>query len=57
MFYLKKDDIKIYCKFNEEKQPIEKIICKIFGDYAENANVQKNNLYNGESDNDMLKQY
>ena len=54
---MKKDDIKIYCKFNEEKQPIEKIICKIFGDYAENANVQKNNLYNGESDNDMLKQY
>ena len=54
---MKKDDIKIYCKFNEEKQPIEKIICKIFGDYAETKNVQKNNSHNGENNSDMLKQY
>ena len=47
---MKKDEIKIYCKFNKSKQPIEKVICKIFGDYAENKKVQRN-------DSDMLKSF
>ena len=42
MYVLKKDDIKIYCKFNKTKQPIDKVICKIFCDFIEKEKEDKN---------------
>lgn len=42
MYVLKKDDIKIYCKFNKEKQPIDKVICKMFYDFTEKKTNNKN---------------
>ena len=45
MYVLKKEDIKIYCKFNKAKQPIDKVICKMFYDFtekkADNKNIEK----------------
>ena len=38
----KKDNIKIYCKFNNTKQPIDKVICKIFYDFTEKKTDNKN---------------
>lgn len=39
---MKKDDIKIYCKFNKNKQPIDKVICKMFCDFTEKKKLNKN---------------
>lgn len=39
---MKKEDIKIYCKFNKEKQPIDKVICKMFYDFTEKETHNKN---------------
>lgn len=42
---MKKGDIKIYCKFNKAKQPMDKVICKMFYDFtekkADNKNIEK----------------
>lgn len=40
MKQLKKDNLKIYCKFNKDKENIDKIICKIFKDYSQNKNIE-----------------
>lgn len=37
---MKKDDLKIYCKFNKDKETIDKVICKIFKDYSQNKNIE-----------------
>ena len=42
MFTLNKKDIKIYCKFNKAKQPIDKVICKMFYDFTEKKTDNKN---------------
>ncbi len=42
MYVLKKDNIKIYCKFNKTKQPIDKVICKMFYDFTEKKTDNKN---------------
>lgn len=42
MHILKKGDIKIYCKFNKTKQPIDKVISKMFADFTENKMSNKN---------------
>ena len=42
MYVLKKEDIKIYCKFNKAKQPIDKVICKMFYDFTEKKTNNKN---------------
>lgn len=42
MYVLKKEDIKIYCKFNKVKQPIDEVICKIFYDFTEKKTDNKN---------------
>ena len=39
---MKKEDIKIYCKFNKAKQPIDKVICKMFYDCTEKKTDNKN---------------
>jgi hypothetical protein len=39
---LKRDKIKIYCKFNKTKQPIDKVICKMFEDFTEKKRLNKN---------------
>lgn len=39
---MKKDNIKIYCKFDKKKQPIDKVICKIFYDFSERNTSGKN---------------
>ena len=45
MYVLKKENIKIYCKFNKAKQPIDKVISKMFYDFtkkkADNKNIEK----------------
>ena len=44
MCLLKKDNIKIYCKFNKTKPPIDKIIGKMFCDFTQkkdNKNIEK----------------
>lgn len=51
---MEKDYIKVYCKFDKAKQPIEEIICKIFQDYAKSE--KNNNLYIRENNSNMLKQ-
>ena len=38
---MKKDEIKIYCKYNNTKQTIEQIISKIFIDYLETKDKKK----------------
>lgn len=42
MYVLRKEDIKIYCKFNKTKQPIDKVICKMFYDFTEKKTHNKN---------------
>ena len=42
MYVLKEDNIKIYCKFNKTKQPIDKVICKMFYDFTEKKTDNKN---------------
>lgn len=42
MYVLKKEDIKIYCKFNKAKQTIDKVICKMFYDFTEKKTDNKN---------------
>lgn len=42
MYVLKKDTMKIYCKFNKTKQPIDKVICKMFYDFTEKKSDSKN---------------
>ena len=37
-----KNNIKIYCKFNDTKPTIDKVICKMFYDYVEKKNTEKN---------------
>ena len=37
---MKKDDLKIYCKLNKDKETIDKVICKIFKDYSQNKNIE-----------------
>jgi hypothetical protein len=39
---LKRDKIKIYCKFNKTNQPIDKVICKMFEDFAKKKRLNKN---------------
>lgn len=34
--------MKIYCKFNKTKQPIDKVICKMFCDFTEKKRLNKN---------------
>lgn len=45
MYILKKDETKIYCKFNKTKQPIDTVISKMFSDFTEkkisNKNIKK----------------
>lgn len=44
MYVLKKDNIKVYCKFNKTNQPIDKVISEIFSDFVEkknNKNIEK----------------
>lgn len=42
MYVLKRDEMKIYCKFNKTKQPIDKVICKMFFDFTEKKRLNKN---------------
>ena len=42
MYTLKKDEIKIYCKFNKTKTSIDKVICKMFCDFNDNKKLHKN---------------
>lgn len=42
MYILKKDEIKIYCKFNKTKPSIDKVICKMFYDFYDNKKLHKN---------------
>ena len=42
MYVLEKEDIKIYFKFNKAKQPIDKVICKMFYDFTEKKTDNKN---------------
>ena len=35
MYVLNKNNIKIYCKFNKTKPPIDKVICKMFCDFTQ----------------------
>lgn len=42
MYILKKDEMKIYCKFNKTKPPIDKVICKMFYDFYDNKKLYKN---------------
>lgn len=39
---MKKDEMKIYCKFNKTKQPIDKVISKMFCDFTEKKMSDKN---------------
>ena len=45
-----KEELKIYCKFDNTKEKITDIISKIFLDYAENKKVKINNLQNLQND-------
>jgi len=38
---LKKDNLKIYCKFNKDKETIDKVICKMFYDFTEKKTDNK----------------
>lgn len=40
MGQLKINDIKVYCKFDNNKESIDKVICKIFEDYSQNKNIE-----------------
>lgn len=37
---MKRDTLKVYCKFNKDKESIDKVICKIFKDYSQNKNIE-----------------
>ena len=39
---MKKDEIKIYCKFNKTKPSIDKVIYKMFCDFIDNEKLHKN---------------
>lgn len=49
---MKKDDLKVYCKFGKDKETINKIICKIFKDYSQNKNIE---LKSRQNEKDTLK--
>lgn len=49
---MKKDDLKVYCKFNKDKETVDKIIYKIFKDYSENKNIE---LKSRQNEKDTLK--
>lgn len=49
---MKKDDSKVYCKFNKDKETIDKVICKIFKDYSQNKNIE---LKSKQNEKDTLK--
>ena len=42
MYVLRKEDIKIYCRFNKTKQPIDKVVCKMFYDFTKKVTDNKN---------------
>lgn len=52
MEQLKKNDLKVYCKFNNNKEPIDKVICKIFKDYSQNKNIE---LKSRQNENNTLE--
>ena len=37
---MKENDLKVYCKFDNNKESIDKVICKIFKDYSQNKNIE-----------------
>ena len=43
---MKKDDLKVYCKFNKDKESIDEVICKIFKDYSQNKNIEFKSIQN-----------
>ncbi|MCI8640328.1 MAG: hypothetical protein HFJ59_00380 [Clostridia bacterium] len=49
---MKKDDLKIYCKFNKDKETIDKVICKMFKDYSQNKNIGLKSI---QDEKNMLK--
>ena len=52
MGQLKKNDLKVYCKFDNNKESIDKIICKIFKDYSQNKNIE---LKSRQNENNTLE--
>ncbi len=52
MEQLKKNDLKVYCKFDNNKESIDKVICKIFKDYSQNKNVE---LKSRQNENNTLE--
>ena len=49
---MKKNDLKVYCKFDNNKEPIDKVIYKIFKDYSQNKNVE---LKSRQNENNTLE--
>lgn len=49
---MKKDDLKVYCKFDNNKETIDEVICKMFKDYSQNKNIE---LKNKQNEKDTLK--